>query len=274
MLPYFKKYTIYVCIIAVALPVVVSTIYPMFTGQIMAASLSGMLIEIGLLFLGMIVGFNIFERRAEARTNELLSYYNDDCDPERLVQEGAKLAHDIPFPCNESGAWYLSTYAQALLDTGNVEGADVIYGGLEQSIAHAKKPEAKAGILVNVVPLAEKMRSMDDTLALIVQGLDLLRDQTSPAATERRQYLNSQKAIFDARKANDVADIIKLDEAVKTNPSYPMRLRVEFAWNEGSAYFHQGDRAKEIECLRFVVQNGGALKLVSQANARLEKLDA
>ena len=273
MLPYFKRYTIYVCIIAVALPVIVSTIYPMFTGQIMAASLSGMLIEIGLLFLGMIVGFNIFERKAEAKTSELLSYYNDDCDPERLVQEGAKLAHDISFPCNESGAWYLSTYAQALLDTGNVDEANAIYAGLEQSMDHAKKVEAKTGILVNLVPLAEKMRSVDDALGLITRGLELLKDQTSPASTERRNYLNSQKSILDARKANDADDIVKLDEAVKTNPTYPMRLRVEFAWNEGSTYYRLGDASKEAECLRFVVEHGGTLKLVDQAKARLSKIE-
>lgn len=274
MLPYFKRYTIYVCIIAVALPVIASTVYPLFTGQIMAASLAGMLAEIGLLFLGMVIGFGIFERRAEARTNQLLSYYDDDCDPKRLVDEGASLAEAIGFPCNESGAWYLSAYAQALLDAGQVERAEHIQEGLEASIEAAKKPEAKAGILVNLVPLVEKTGSEEEALFLITWGLELLRDKTSPAAAERRSYLNSQKAILDARRSGNAADAIRLDEAIKTNPSYPMRIRVEYAWSEAGACFRIGDVAAERANLRFVVENGGSLRLVDQARVRLDAVGA
>ncbi len=272
MLPYFKKYTIYVCIIAVALPVITSTVYSLAYGQIMASSFSGMLIEIALLFLGMIIGFNIFERKAEAKTSALLATYNDACDPEKLVHDGAQLASNISFPCNESGAWYLSTYAQALLEVGRIDEAQKIYDGIEHSIEAARKPEAKAGTLVNLVPLSEKMRTLDETISLIEKGLDLLRGQTSGAATERRAYLNSQKMVFDARKKGDLHDVVKLDEVVKTNPGYPMRVRVEYAWNEGSAFYRLGNKEAERENLAFVIEHGGSLKLVGQAQTRLAAL--
>lgn len=272
MLPYYKKYTIITVIIAVIPSLVVSTVYPLFTGQIMAASLGGLITLFILFFGSLYLGFMIMERRAEQETEKLLTIYNANCDPERFVKEGADLAAAIQFPCKEAGAWYLGYYGQALLDTGDIARAQEIAHGLELSISQAKKSSEKAGILVNLLPLIEKLSGDAKAEELIQQGLQLLAGDPSGAASVRRDFLNGQKKLIDARSATDPQASIQIYDAVTQGNRYPMRVRVESAWNEANAYYKAGDLRKERECLEFVVANGNKLALVAQARSRLKAL--
>lgn len=272
MLPYYKKYSIIACIIGVAPSVIVSTIYPMVTGSIMASTFSGLVLLLAIFVVFMVFGFNIMERVAEAHTNKLLALYNDDCDPQALVAQGQSVAYVITFPCREAGAWYLSYYAQALLDTGDTEKARLIEKGLRQSVQAAKKPQQKAGILVNLIPLVDKLDGTDEALTLIGQGLALVADDHTPAGAERRSFLESQEKIMRVRESGNAQDAAKLDEAICASDAYPMRIRVEAAWAEARAYYRMNDAAAERRSLSFVVDHGNKLVLVGKAKERLSAL--
>lgn len=269
MLPYYKKYTIIVCVIAVALPVIISTLWPVFTGEMMASSIPGLLLMFALFFVGMMIGFSIFNRKADSDTEKLLELYNVECDPKALIDKGASLAEAISFPCNESGAWFMSYYAQALLDDGQTDRASDIAKGIKQSMLAAKKPEAKCMILVNLVPLAEKLDSEAEALSLIEEGLGYCKDSVSPSMVVRRQYLENQKKVTESRQGDDFSERAKIDESVVNATDNPMRVRVEFSYDAAIAYFRAGDKAAERNALEFVVQNGGQLALVDKARSRL-----
>lgn len=271
MIPYFKKYSIFVCIVAVALPIVVSTIWPLLTGHMMAASIGGLIGMFVLFILGLLLGYAIFERKAESVVDGYLAQYNEECDPEALVSEGSNLASAIQFPCNQIGSWFMGYYAQALLDIGQPGRAREIYDGLMTSYQASRKPTEKAGILANILPLSEKMDDVDTTLGLINEGLALC-DAGGKNVAPLRDFLFSQKRILDARKLGDQRVIGDLAEKVRSSAQYPMRLRVEYAWDEASADYRLGDLAEERRCLEFVVARGNKLALVAKAKDRLEKL--
>ncbi len=272
MLPYFKKYTIAVCVIAVALPVIVSTIWPLFTGQMMASSLAGLLLMFALFFVGMMIGFSIFNRKAESATARLLALYNDECYPQALIDEGQSLADAITFPCNESGAWFMSYYAQALLESGDVERASGIAKGIRQSIIVSKKDATKCMILVNLIPLEEKLSSNDDVMSLIDEGLGYCKDSVLPNMAVRRQYLENQKKVIESRLADDPATRAEIDKSVVDATDNPMRVRVEFAYDAAIAYFCAHDTEQERTSLEFVAKHGNHLALVSQAKKRLDEM--
>ncbi len=269
MLNYYKKYTIFVCIIAVALPVIISTIYPLVTGQMMASSIDGLVYLFLLFAIGLFLGYWIFERKAEEKTEQLLVLYNKDCDPQKLVDEGKQLAEAITFPCGQGGAWYLGYYGQALLDIGDHEKAEIIFVGLSKSIQAAKTPFQKAIILANLLPLAFKLKEPEEVQKMIQEGLAFCKQDGRPRISQVQEFFLSQKKILDARESGNLVESIQLDEKIRTNNAYPQRLRVEHAWNEAADYYKLADKAKEKECLEYVVAHGNTLALVSKAKARL-----
>lgn len=272
MLPYFKKYTFAVCAIAIALPVIVSTIYPLVTGQIMAASIGGLIGLFVLLFVGLFIGFGIFERKAEAVADGYIAAYNDHCDPETFIEEGAALAQNITMPCNQNGAWFLGYYAQALLDVGEVARAKEIEEGLLQSFRAAKNPLVAVHILIQVLPLEEKLGDPEQVRSLIAEGLKLTEEDPKGALTPARDFLLSQQKLFDARTGGDESVRAHLDEQICTSDAYPMRIRVEAAWDGAAAYFRLGDQEQEKKLLSFAAEKGNKLALATKARARLEKL--
>lgn len=269
MLIYYKRYTVILCVIAVALPVVVSTVYPFITGQIMASTLPGLITLFLLFAAGMLVGYRIMDGIAERRTESMLSLYNTQCNPEGLISEGADLARNITFPCNEAGAWFMSYYAQALLDAGKLEQAKEISAGLGLTVKSSKNDAGRCAVICNLVPLYEKLNPPQDSLGLIEEGISLCAASPSPEMQVRHQYLESQLKIMKARCGENWQESAVLDESVKDAPANPMRIRVEFAFSAAMAYFHLGNSLKEQENLRFVVEHGNRLALVAQAEKRL-----
>lgn len=272
MLPYYKKYSIIACIIGVAPSVIISTLYPLMTGTIMAASIGGLVMLFVIFALSMMIGFNSMERRAEQVTNKLLALYNDDCDPQLFLTQGASVAQNVAFPCKEAGAWFMSYYAQALLDAGEVDRARAVEKGLQESAQVAKKPQLKAGIIVNLIPLADKLDGTKDALSLIHAGLTFIQNDPTPIASERRAFLESQQKIMEVRMSGDATAAAELDEAIRKSEAYPMRIRVEAAWAEARAYFKTSNVMGERSALHFVIDHGNKLALVSQAQQRLAGL--
>lgn len=272
MIVYFRKYTIFVCVIAVALPVIVSTVWPLFTGQMMAASIGGLVLMFALFVLGLLFGYAIFEKHAEGIVDGYLSKYNEGCDPEALISEGAQLADEIKFPCNQIGSWFMGYYAQALLDVGDVERAKAISDGLRQSMEAAKTSEVKAGIMANLLPLSEKLDGSSEALELADKGIEHCNQIPARKAGQLSDFFSSQKKILEAQSSDDQAAIARLSESIRASALYPMRIRVEYAWDEARAEYKLGDVDEEKRCLRFVSDYGNKLALVAKAQQRLASL--
>lgn len=274
MLPYFKKYVIGVCVIAIALPVVASTIWPLVTGQLMAATLGGLALELVLFFGGLFVGYQLFSRRADNVADGFVYLYNVDCQPEAFLTHGKSLAEAITFPCTDQGAWYMGFYAQACLDAGRKDEAARIEEGLRQSIAAQKNSAQRCGVIIALIPLVEKTGTLPQVQELIQEGLKAIEGDARPAAAVQREYLMSHEKVVQARVAQDFSKLVALDESVVQSNAYPMRIRVEFAWDAASASFKLGNTEDEQRLLRFIVDHGGSLMLVNQAKKRLEALSA
>ncbi len=272
MLIYFKKYVIAVCAIAIALPIIASTLWPLFTGQLMGASIAGLVFEFALFAVGFLVGYQIFERRAQRVVDGYLYLYNVDCNPQALISHGGQLASDIPFPCNASGAWFMDYFGQACLDVGDAERARAIEAGLRQSVAAAKKPDQKAEIILYLIPLVEKLGTLDEVKSLIDEAMGLVGAGGSPEDAQRRTYLENLLKLVDARRSGAYEELVKLDDSVVRAGANPLRIRVEHAWDAASACFKLGDEAGERTNLQFVVDHGGSLALVAQAKERLARL--
>lgn len=273
MLPYFKRYSIYVCVIAVALPVAASTAWPLLTGQMMASQIGGLVGMLVLFAAGLFIGYAVFGRRADALTESYLAKYNDDCDPQALIDEGASLAKAIRTPCDQSGSWFLGYYAQALLEVGRADEAKAVRSGLRESVDAAKTPAAKLGILVNLLPLEEKVEGDAAAAALAEEGAALC-EQMGDAAGQLGEFVDGQRKVIEAKLSDDPEKLASLAEAVRESDRYPARIRVEYAWQEASARYRLGDSEGERLCLRFVEENGGSLALARKARERLAAVGA
>lgn len=272
MLIYFKKYIALIAAIGIVVPGIVSIVYSALTNTMLESEIWGIAVLVGLFAASVLISFNLLERRAEKQVEKLISLYNADCDPEAMVSKGAKLAKALTFPITEEGAWFMGYYAQALLDMGDREGAARIEQGLRQSVIAAKAPLAKVRILVNLVQLAEKLGTLQDSLDLIDEGLEIIAGNDDPAAVQRQNFLLSQKKIIEARMSRDANVLIGIDDAIKSNSFYPMRVRVEYAFNGAQVASKMGNTLMEQMNLEFVVNNGNKLALVPRAQAALAQL--
>ncbi|WP_165055992.1 MULTISPECIES: hypothetical protein [unclassified Adlercreutzia] len=272
MLPYFKRYVIICCVAAAAVPLIASTIWPLLTGQIMAASLPGLITLLVLFFGTMAAMQRVMGMKAQVETERLFALYNEQCDPDALIDQGAPVAALVEPQCGELPSWFMSYYAQALLDAGQVERAQAVKATQLGGVASLKKPEARAAVVVNMVPLALKLDEPVDALGLIEQGEGLLEGLADDASAQRRAYLASQRELVSARCAEDPQGLLDLCEQVRANAEHPLRLRVERAWDEAQACYRLGDAARERACLEFVVEHGNKLALVTPARTRLAAL--
>ena len=272
MVVYFKSYVVLMCAIAVGLPVVYSTVYPMMTGQLAASSLSGLITMFVLFILGMLLGFGFFERRAQAKADGWVALYNDRCDPQAFVGEGASLASAMSPPYTQASAWYMGYYAQAKLELGDAQDAKDILDAMLSSIDSAKKPIVGIGVLVNAVPLMEKIEGPSKTLSMIQDGLSLCDHVKGAASAQCRDFLQSQLSIVEARSQQDYRKVESLDETVWRSSRYPVRIRAEYAWDGASAAYHLGDLSTEKKALEYASKNGGSLAIASKAAERLSHL--
>lgn len=272
MLQYFKRYQIYVCICAVILPILYSTVYPLISGEVISTSLSSLFTAVVLFVLGLSIGGNIFERKAQKEVDELVSIYNDECNPEKFLSEGKDLSEAMKMPYNQFSAWYMSYFAQAMLDSGDTTQANSIYENITESVNLAKKPMEKLAILANVIPLAEKIGGEDIALKTIDEASKQLEECRPSFVMHYRDFLDSQKKIILARSEKDYEKIAILDKSVWENDNYPKRIRVEYAWDSASASYALHNIEDEKVALQYVVDNGGTLALVGKAKGRLNKL--
>ncbi len=273
MLPYFKKYIIWSCVIAVAVPVVTSTVYAAVTNTIMAATLPGMIGLLVLLFGSMMAAQSFFGRKADAKTERMLALYNDDCDPGAFTTEAVGVVANMREPYDVMASWFLTYYAQALLDEGRADEAKAIGAGLLRSADAARNDSIRLGVLMNAVPLVTKTEGARSALDLVERGLAIVPTlQQSPQSSDPLAFLNEQKKLLEAAVAHDHETLRSLYGRVHDDAGLPMRIRVESAWKEAQACHGAGDASRERQCLAFVVENGGGLALVSPARKQLAAL--
>lgn len=269
MLPYFKRYSIYVCVIAAALPLAYSTAYPLLTGGLAASSLSGTVTMFALFVAGLLVGFGIFERKAQAKADAMLALYNDDCDPGALIEEGESLANAIKEPYNQTGSWFMGYYAQAKLDVGDAQDARDVLGSMLEAATGAKKPLDRAVILVNAVPLIEKLEGDERAFEVVQDALNACEECRELDAAQYAEFLTIQRSVLYARIDDDPAMLLELDESFWQSSRYPKRIRVEYAWDSASAAWRAGECERERLALEFVAANGGKLAMAAKAKERL-----
>ena len=273
MFPYFKKYVIITCAIAVAVPVIASTAYAATTGSIMASSLEGLIMLLALLFGGLFIAQSFFSRRADAETEEMLAKYNNDCDPEAFTQAASRIIGNIQPPYNVMASWFFTYYAQALLDEGKAQQARAIESDMLKSAEGAKNDSIRLGILMNAIPLVTKTQGPGAALDIVNKALSLLPNiQQAPNSSDPATFLNNQKTLLEATLSGDTATLRTLYGKVREDSKLPMRIRVESAWKEAQACHAAGDRAQERTCLEFVVANGNELALVPPARKQLAAL--
>lgn len=272
MLAYYKRYAIISCVVAVAVPLAVSTAYAAVTGKIMAASLDGLIVLLLLLFGTMVLMQGVFARRVDGRTAQLLALYNDDCDPEAFVEQGRAVADAITEPYDVTGSWFMTYYGQALLDAGKADQARKVAEALRESVAAARKPQAKVGIIANAVPLVAKVDGPKAALDLVGEGLELAGGQDADPADSRVVFLRGQQCLRQAEAAGDDAELRSFYEKSVADAAVPERLRVESAWKLARLAFRSDDAATERRMLRYVVGHGGKLALVAPARKQLDAL--
>lgn len=273
MLPYFKKYVIWSCVIAVAVPVVTSTVYAAVTGSIMAATLPGMIGMLVLLFGSMMAAQSFFARKADEKTEAMLALYNEQCDPKAFTEQAAPVVANMREPYDVMASWFLTYYAQALLDEGRTDQAKAIEAAMLRSIDAAKNDSIRLGVLMNTVPLVTKTQGPRAVLDLVDKGLALVPTlQQGPQTADPLTFLNNQKTLLEAAVDHDDATLRSLYARVHDDASLPLRIRVESAWKEAQACHGLGDTARERTCLDFVVADGKGLALVAPARERLAAL--
>ena len=272
MLPYVKKYVILACVIAVALPFAVSTVWPMLTGQMMAASIGGLVLMLALFFGGLIAGVRIMGRKADEFADGLIALYDEGCDPRAFTDAAHDIASSITAPFTPSGAWFLSYYAQALLDQGLIEKAEHLRSMMFESIAGSKRIADQVSIIVDLVPLTTKLKGPADALPVTEKGIDLIGASSDPQMVIQKDFLVGQAQIMRSKIEGELDGLAMLYHDVVSREIVPMRVRVESAWEEARIHFDRGDVVRERESLDFVVKHGGGLALVGPARARLADL--
>ncbi len=272
MLNYFRSYEIVVCVVGVGIPFVVSTVWASVTGEIMAASITGLILLILLLLVSLFVMQFIMSKVADRKINKYISYYDNDCDPQKMLDESVKVREKLQAPFNTLVAWFASYCAQALLDVGHTQQAQIIAGDLRQSVDAQSKTTRKVDILVNLVPLLSKLEGAKSASECSQYALNMLDEINEPEKSSRRIYLQNQLKMAQERIDNDNNELIALYESTRDNNSLAMRIRVEYAWDEARIFYSEGSKDRELSCLHFVVDNGNKLALVGVARKRLAAL--
>ncbi len=272
MLPYVKKYVIVACVIAVVIPLVVSTAWPLFTGQIMAASVGGLILLLALFFGGFLVSVRVMGRKADELVDGYIALYDEKCDPQAFVDASRDIASSVVVPFTPSGAWFIGYYAQAMLDLGFVEKAEKLRDAMFDTIAKSKKASDQISMIVDLVSLMTKLEGPEETLPVVEKGIELIGAPAELDAAVQKDYLTSQAQILRARMNGELDKLATLYADVVSRELVPMRIRVECAWEEARIHFNAGDAARERDSLEFVVGHGNKLALVAPARARLEVL--
>ena len=271
MVHYFPKMRILSFAIGCGIPIAALLVYWFgFGGMIGFTDPVGMVL-LALLIFGPILSFNFFNRRASAEFDRIMNLYNEDCDPQAFVDEGALIVQNAQSPYNPFEAWFLSFYALALLDVGRAEEAAQIGKNMQDFAESAENNEEKASYLVNIIPLVLRLFGPAAGLSVIDRALEIVQNNPAPNSAEQEGYLISQKRMVEAVENHDAAYLLERCEAIRTNASGNQQMRVRVLEAEQEAQLREitGDAVGARECWQFVADNGNRLPSVEEARRHL-----
>lgn len=273
MIAFTGKYLVYASGAALVLTAVVQSVYSAVTGLPMAGTLPGLIASL-LLFVGTTaVALLYFKRKSTVDVDTLLDIYNESCDPSAFVEQSQLYVNGMLSPYDSTSSWYMSYYAQALLDLGQVQQAQKIEQDMYDSIREATDVDQQAKIIVNLVPLARKLLGSADSVPIIQKGIELLN--SSEAVKDGyayESYLQNQLVVCTALAEHDDEKLVRFYSSSRNNETLPLRIRVEQAWEEAQIHYRAGETAREVECLEFIVAHGNKLAFVKAAQDRLLSL--
>ena len=261
MLRYFKKYVWAAYALSVLIPAASLAAFSLVMGGNVVKTLPGLFSSLMLFFACLYVMPRLMGQLADRKAEQLVSLYNDGCDPDAFRAQAAAPARAIGEPYTEAGSWFLSFYALALADGGQIEEAARIGEGLRKSAAQAQDERERAALLVNMEPVVQRLLGARPALGAVEEAERLLEGDSSPETSQRRNFLAWERGVLAPKLAH-----------VRETDGYPLRMRVLAAADEAAVRRRQGDGARERECLRFVVENGNRLPAVPEARARLAEL--
>ena len=272
MLRYFKKYVWAAYALSVLIPAASLAAFSLVMGGNGVKTLPGLFSSLMLFFACLYVMPRLMGQLADRKAEQLVSLYNDGCDPDAFRAQAAAPARAIGEPYTEAGSWFLSFYALALADGGQVEEAARIGEGLRASAAQAQDERERAALLVNMEPVVQRLLGARPALGAVEEAERLLEGDSSAETSQRRNFLAWERGVLEARLSGDDGVLAPKLAHVRETDGYPLRMRVLAAADEAAVRRRQGDGARERECLRFVVENGNRLPAVPEARARLAEL--
>lgn len=272
MLPYVKNYLIRTYLLIIAVPVAFIVIMSLATGSFVLAQPWGIGSTVGLTILATIAVARPMITAATNEAEQLVSLYDEQCDPPAFIEQGAAIAGRIVPPYDDWGAWYTSAFALAFADVGKTEYATRLVEGMRTSALAAKKPGARAGICLHMEPPIKRLLGIDLALEALSEAERNLEGSTDPVDADRLKFIAWERSLLTAERDGDDEKLVELLSHVSSTPSYPQRKRVEAAWEESQAQRRLGDAARERECLDYVIENGNKLSCVASARERLAEL--
>lgn len=272
MLPYFRNYAFLGYILGMAIPVLLVTAVSWVVGFYVVYTLPGLIAAIVLLVVGLLTAKRVVTNMADRKADEMIALYNNACDPEAFLSSASSVAREIRPPYDPAGSWFLSFYALALDDAGKRNEAVQIGQAMLSSAQIATEPKDKAALLVNIIPLVQRLFGAEQALEVVVQAQDVLSGSNDPDDMNRMSYLNFERTVLEAIRDGDDKTLINHFSGIRNTETYPMRVRVSDALLEASIHKAQKNVAAEHECLTFVVEHGNKLPAVTLARQRLAEL--
>lgn len=272
MFSFNRKYMFMATGAGLVVTALVQTIYSLATKQAMAATLPGLALSLALFIVVTAFAAMHFSKRANEDADSLIALYDELCDPQAFADQGKATASAMTVPYDASSSWFMSYYAQALLDLGITQNAREIERAMYESVAESKKAEEQAQIITNLVPLSLKVLGPADTLPIIAKGLDLLNAGPALKLAPAIAFLENQQVIANAQVNKDDEKLVRFYNSTRLNEEVPLRIRVEQAWDEARIHYRTGNAEAERACLEFVVAKGNKLALVQPAKDRLRAI--
>lgn len=280
MLQYFTKHKI-ICLVFSFLATIVFYIATCISvGGLVPPTLVGMVTTTALFLSFLFMSSRIFGRRLDTMVMQMLDTYNRDCDPQRLYDDGAKLAGKIMKGMtnspreNSTGAWFLSFYALAAADLGKTQEAEDMAKAMVRTAGQQRKPFDQLTVLANLEPLVLRLHGAQAAQAVLDQARDLLPQVGGQGAEVYGTFVEGESSTLENMRTGNTAALLDLFQRVRQSEDQLMRMRVMYADAAASIYQAQGDEANERICRQFVVSNGNKLPLVPLNAARLAQLDA
>ena len=174
MLRYFKKYVWAAYALSVLIPAASLAAFSVVMGGNVVKTLPGLFSSLMLFFACLYVMPRLMGQLADRKAEQLVSLYNDGCDPDAFRAQAAAPARAIGEPYTEAGSWFLSFYALALADGGQVEEAARIGEGLSASAAQAEGEGERAALLVNMEPVVQRLLGERPALGAVEEAERLL----------------------------------------------------------------------------------------------------